>query len=116
MKHVLLIIGLLILFIPTEPSTPTPIPDPDVPPAPVVVTKDVFDIASDMYRILLSDAFDEYASSTFDNDEARLKFIEEHTHAARISSFTDFNKQIQTAVKDNKVSEFAKALRAKELE
>lgn len=110
MKHVITLILLVLIF--------APVPSPDVapvPPEPVTPTADLWDSASDVYRTLTSDVFDEYSSKTFNNDDEKLKFIVEHTEAARKAAYTDVNQRIQSAVKDSKTKEFADALRKKEL-
>jgi len=111
MKHVITIVLLILIFAPD--NTPEPIPDPDVPP--VVVVPDLWDKASEVQRILTSDALDEFAVKEFKNDDEKLKFILEHTEAARKAAFNDVNTRLQTAVKDNKVKDFATSLRSKEL-
>lgn len=113
MKHVLFIVGILLLFIPTADNTPTPIPDPDVPP--IVVKEDLWDKASHTYRHLTAEVFDEFAAKEFKSDDEKLKFIEEHTKAARVAAFTDVNQRLQDAVKNNTPSELSKALKAGEL-
>lgn len=115
MKHVLFIVGVLLLFIPTSNDTPTPIPDPDVPPAPVVVDKDLWDVASDNYRVLTAEVFEELATKTFNNDDEKLKHILDHTTAARMGAFTEVNKRIQSAAKDNTFADLAKALKERGL-
>jgi hypothetical protein len=113
MKHVLFIVGILLLFIPTSNDTPTPIPDPDIPPAPVV--QDLWDIASDNYRVLTAEVFEELATKTFNNDDEKLKHILDHTTAARMGAFTEVNKRIQSAAKDNTFADLAKALKERGL-
>jgi hypothetical protein len=113
MKHIITVVLLILIFAPAPDNTPKPTPDPDVPP--VVVVPDLWNKASEVQRILTSDALDEFAAKEFKNDDEKLKFILEHTEAARKAAFNDVNTRLQTAVKDNKVKDFATSLRSKEL-
>jgi len=113
MKHVLIIVGILLLFLPVGTDVPTPIPDPDVPP--IVVNKDLWDEASDNYRVLTAEVFEELATKTFNNDDEKLKHILDHTTAARMGAFTEVNKRIQSAAKDNTFADLAKALKERGL-
>jgi len=111
MKHVLFFVGILLLFVPTADNTP--IPDPDVPP--IVVTADLWDKASDIYRHLMADVFEEFSVQPFKTDDEKLKYLEEHTKAARLAAYEEVNKRFQDAVKNNTPMDLSKALKAGEL-
>ncbi len=104
------ILGVLVFPLSPAPEPIAPIPDPDVP-----VASDLWDEASDTYRVLTAEVFESIPEQEFKDDATKLTFILEHTEAARKASFSTVNSRIQQAVTDKKESELAAALKAKEL-
>lgn len=89
-NNLVLIAVAAMLFLPSRPQTPNPLPSPDPVP---VVQKDTLDDATEVYRVLMSDIWKEFAAqrSTFKDDAAALKWINERQVAAYTAAHEPIN-------------------------
>jgi len=92
MKHVILILCAVVLFLPIGESKPGPGPTPDPQ------SGDVFDEFANSYRQLLADSWNEMADTEFGSDAEQLEWINTRNKAARTAAWEPVHQLAAEAV------------------
>jgi beta-lactamase class D len=87
-----------------------PSPQPVEPPKP----PDLFATCGAAARELLADELEEFAEQRFDSEQAKEDAINEKIHDVIESSFVPLSEQVAKAIKANRLTEYARKIKAGE--